>query len=120
MGDPVSPSSKFTGMESINEQSPFQVDASGKLTLKQPISHTDHPNITFTIVAVDNGIPSLNDTATVFINVIDQNTHRPEFVQDFYNVEERADAQVGDTVTTIMAIDLDLGIVGVMFNTFHS
>ena len=87
----------------------FQVDGNGSITLKQPISHTDHPNMTFTIVAVDNGIPSLNDTATVFIDVMDQNTHRPEFVQDFYNVEERSDARVGDTVVTVTAIDLDLG-----------
>ena len=78
------------------------------MTLKQPISHADYPNITFTIVAIDNGLPSLNDTATIFIDVIDHNTHRPEFVDGFYNVEQRADARVGDTVLTIRAEDLDL------------
>ena len=46
----------------------------------------------------------------MFIDVIDENTHRPQFVQDFYNVELRSDALAGDVVVKVSAEDLDLGM----------
>ena len=88
----------------------LQVDSvHGTISLKQTINYTEFPNMTFTVLAQDGGDPPLTDTATVFIQVLEINTHRPRFTPDFHNLEIRADAEPGTRVLTLIATDLDSG-----------
>ena len=80
------------------------------LLLKQPISFNDYQNITFTLLVSDRGDPRLNSTAMVYIDVIDENNHPPEYNQEFYDLEERHDAPVGHLVGTLETTDLDSGM----------
>ena len=65
--------------------------------------------MTFTLLVSDRGDPRLNTTAEVFVEVIDENNHPPEMVQDFYDTESRHDLPVGSIVETVSSYDLDSG-----------
>jgi hypothetical protein len=81
----------------------------GNLSLKQPINHTEYPTATFTVVARDGGSPPLEDRATVEIDVIECNAHRPQFAPSFYDMELRADVDVGTSLFTLRSWDPDSG-----------
>ncbi|KAK2148147.1 hypothetical protein LSH36_512g01009 [Paralvinella palmiformis] len=85
----------------------FQVDQTGHITNKQPIPGHIYQNITFTVVATDGGEPSLNDTATVFVEIQEANTNEPYFDPDFYSLDLRSDTRIGTNVHTIPAADKD-------------
>ena len=77
--------------------------------MKQPISYVDYPNITFTLVVFDHGIPSLNSTSVVYVEVLDENNHPPEFVQEYYNLETRTDLEDRSEVARVEVYDPDTG-----------
>ncbi|XP_014745788.1 PREDICTED: protocadherin-23 [Sturnus vulgaris] len=71
-------------VESEEDIGYFQIDAvSGELRTTQPLSHAERSNYRMIITAKDQGIPSLQGSATVYIQVIPLPNGRSGFSQDF-------------------------------------
>ncbi|XP_077992054.1 cadherin EGF LAG seven-pass G-type receptor 2-like [Glandiceps talaboti] len=96
---------------SINPVNPyFDIDpVTGEVTVKQLVNRaTVGEFVTFTVVATDNGSPSLQDTSTVTITLIDINDNAPSFSKSFWNWEIRYDADIATYVNSVTATDPDV------------
>uniref|UniRef100_G3Q5I8 Cadherin EGF LAG seven-pass G-type receptor 1a n=1 Tax=Gasterosteus aculeatus aculeatus TaxID=481459 RepID=G3Q5I8_GASAC len=78
----------------------------GLVTLALPLDYKQERQYVLTVTASDG---TLYDTAQVFINVTDANTHRPVFQSANYQVMLCEEKPVGATVVMIIATDEDTG-----------
>ncbi|XP_073724829.1 cadherin EGF LAG seven-pass G-type receptor 1 [Misgurnus anguillicaudatus] len=78
----------------------------GLITLALPLDYKQERQYVLTITASDG---TRHDTAQVYINVSDANTHRPVFQSANYQVSVSEDRPVGSTVVVISATDEDTG-----------
>ncbi|XP_036373685.1 cadherin EGF LAG seven-pass G-type receptor 1-like [Megalops cyprinoides] len=78
----------------------------GLITLALPLDYKQERQYVLTVTASDG---TRYDTAQVFINVTDANTHRPVFQSANYQVMISEDKPVGSTVVVISATDEDTG-----------
>ncbi|AWP02840.1 putative cadherin EGF LAG seven-pass G-type receptor 2 [Scophthalmus maximus] len=78
----------------------------GLITLALPLDYKLERQYVLTVTASDG---TLFDTAKVFVNVTDANTHRPVFQSSHYTVNINEDRPVGTTVVVISATDEDTG-----------
>ncbi|XP_056311409.1 cadherin EGF LAG seven-pass G-type receptor 1 isoform X2 [Danio aesculapii] len=78
----------------------------GLITLALPLDYKQERQYVLTITASDG---TRFDTAQVFINVTDANTHRPVFQNANYHQIFSEDQPIGSTVVVISATDEDTG-----------
>ncbi|EMP25868.1 Cadherin EGF LAG seven-pass G-type receptor 2 [Chelonia mydas] len=78
----------------------------GLITLALPLDYKLERQYLLTVTASDG---TRLDTAQVFVNVTDANTHRPVFQSSHYTVNINEDRPVGTTVVLISATDEDTG-----------
>nr|XP_048682562.1 cadherin EGF LAG seven-pass G-type receptor 2 isoform X1 [Caretta caretta] len=78
----------------------------GLITLALPLDYKLERQYLLTVTASDG---TRLDTARVFVNVTDANTHRPVFQSSHYTVNINEDRPVGTTVVLISATDEDTG-----------
>uniref|UniRef100_A0A3P9M048 Cadherin EGF LAG seven-pass G-type receptor 2 n=1 Tax=Oryzias latipes TaxID=8090 RepID=A0A3P9M048_ORYLA len=78
----------------------------GLITLALPLDYKLERQYVLTVTASDG---TLFDTAQVFVNVTDANTHRPVFQSSHYTVNINEDRPLGTTVVVISATDEDIG-----------
>uniref|UniRef100_A0A3Q2DJZ9 Cadherin EGF LAG seven-pass G-type receptor 2 n=1 Tax=Cyprinodon variegatus TaxID=28743 RepID=A0A3Q2DJZ9_CYPVA len=78
----------------------------GLITLALPLDYKLERQYMLTVTASDG---TRFDTANVFVNVTDANTHRPVFQSSHYTVNINEDRPVGTTVVVISATDEDTG-----------
>lgn len=78
----------------------------GLITLALPLDYKLERQYVLTVTASDG---TRFDTAKVFVNVTDANTHRPVFQSSHYTVNINEDRPVGTTVVVISATDDDIG-----------
>uniref|UniRef100_A0A8D0H436 Cadherin EGF LAG seven-pass G-type receptor 2 n=1 Tax=Sphenodon punctatus TaxID=8508 RepID=A0A8D0H436_SPHPU len=78
----------------------------GLITLALPLDYKLERQYLLTIAASDG---TRLDTAQVFVNVTDANTHRPVFQSSHYTVNINEDRPMGTTVVIISATDEDTG-----------
>lgn len=62
-----------------------------------------------TVFANDNGLPAATASASVLVNVLDDNDNDPHFEMDFYSYELLENLPPGTLVGNVSAYDLDLG-----------
>ncbi|KAF7228987.1 transcript variant X3 [Nothobranchius furzeri] len=78
----------------------------GLITLALPLDYKQERQFVLTVTASDG---TRSDTAQVFINVTDANTHRPVFQSANYQVTLSEENPVGSPVVVISATDEDTG-----------
>ncbi|XP_060713609.1 cadherin EGF LAG seven-pass G-type receptor 2 isoform X1 [Tachysurus vachellii] len=78
----------------------------GLITLALPLDYKLERQYVLSVTASDG---TRFDTAKVYINVTDANTHRPVFQSSHYTVNINEDRPVGTTVVVISATDEDTG-----------
>ncbi|KAM3877775.1 cadherin EGF LAG seven-pass G-type receptor 2 [Diretmus argenteus] len=78
----------------------------GLITLALPLDYKLERQYVLSVTASDG---TRLDTAKVFVNVTDANTHRPVFQSSHYTVNINEDRPVGTTVVVISATDEDTG-----------
>ncbi|KAL4656773.1 cadherin EGF LAG seven-pass G-type receptor 1-like [Arapaima gigas] len=78
----------------------------GLITLALPLDYKQERQYVLTVTASDG---TRSDTAQVFVNVTDANTHRPVFQSASYQALISEDRPVGSTVVVICATDEDTG-----------
>lgn len=79
----------------------------GLISVAQPLDYRLDKRFVLTVTATDAG--GRSDTATVYVNVTDANTHRPMFEKTPYTASISEDAPVGTTVLVVEASDGDVG-----------
>ena len=78
-------------------------NAQGVLSIAAPLDYQQEKRFLLTISATDSG--GRFDTATVYVNVSDANTHPPTFENAPYSQSVFEDAPVGTTVLVVAATD---------------
>uniref|UniRef100_A0A3P9H6T8 Cadherin EGF LAG seven-pass G-type receptor 1a n=1 Tax=Oryzias latipes TaxID=8090 RepID=A0A3P9H6T8_ORYLA len=78
----------------------------GLITLALPLDYKQERQYVLTVTASDG---TRYDTAQVFINITDANTHRPVFQTSNYQVILGEEKPIGSTVVEIIATDEDTG-----------
>ncbi|CAG0879787.1 unnamed protein product [Cyprideis torosa] len=79
----------------------------GLMSVALPLDYKQESRFVITVRATDFG--GRFDTATVYINVTDANTHAPTFVGAPYTASVWEDAPVGSLVVVVSATDADVG-----------
>ena len=93
-----------------NERGRFSVglrNGKGLIALTQPLDFKLERRYVLKVSATDSG--GRSDSATVYINITDANTHPPVFEGAPYSVYVLEDAPPGTVVLTVSASDLDSG-----------
>lgn len=93
-----------------NEHKKFKIDPkTGVIAIAEMLDYERAKDYFLTIQATDGGTPPLSNRANVNITVIDSNDNSPVFNQVSYSARIREDAQIGDRIIQVTAIDLDSG-----------
>ncbi|XP_055371961.1 fat-like cadherin-related tumor suppressor homolog [Condylostylus longicornis] len=91
-----------------NHSEYFHMDSNeGIIYLKKPLDHETRSLHHFTVVATDQGVPSLSSTAHVWVTVADMNDNAPKFDQVSYSCVLSEHAKRGQFVTIVKASDPD-------------
>ena len=93
--------------------------STGNIFLLRNIDREVYQSFTLTVIARDNGIPSLWNQARVQINIEDVNDNMPVFSPLFYNAEVSSVNLCDAVVTTVTASDPDLGRNAVINYSFQ-
>ena len=78
------------------------VNASGVIRVAEPLDHELSREYFLTLMAKDNGISPLSNTAIVNINITDVNDNAPQFGQLTYSTTIREDAEEGTQLIHVM------------------
>ncbi|EDV25061.1 uncharacterized protein TRIADDRAFT_25152, partial [Trichoplax adhaerens] len=81
----------------------------GELSTTKSLNRERIAQYQLTVMAKDNGSPSLNSTTKVTVIVTDQNDHDPKFNQTRYSASIAESVAINTTVTTVYATDADSG-----------
>ncbi|XP_056011143.1 protocadherin Fat 1-like isoform X5 [Ostrea edulis] len=89
----------------------FSIDPeSGIIKLMTPVDREKISQYTLNIYAYDQGIPSLTSTATLTIEIQDENDNPPEFVLSQYSAAVPENSTVGTEVIKVLATSKDIGL----------
>ncbi|XP_061184166.1 protocadherin Fat 1-like isoform X2 [Saccostrea echinata] len=89
----------------------FSIDSqSGIIQLIKPVDREQISLYKLNIFAYDQGIPSLTTTATLTIEIQDENDNPPEFVLSQYSAAVPENATVGTEVVKVLATSKDIGL----------
>jgi len=92
-----------------NSSALFHVEPDeGVIYLKRSLDAETQAVHHLTIVAMDQGLPSLSSTAHVWVTVLDMNDNSPKFEQPSYACQLSKEALRGQFVTVISASDADV------------
>ncbi|KAG1680499.1 Protocadherin-like wing polarity protein stan [Nymphon striatum] len=108
--DPDQNSRIFYQITKGNDRGKFNVisqNKKGLLSLALPLDYKQEKHYVITVTATDSG--GRYDTAIVYLNVTDANTHRPIFVQTPYSASIAEDVLEGSPVLVVEATDGDVG-----------
>ncbi|XP_072352995.1 protocadherin Fat 1a isoform X3 [Scyliorhinus torazame] len=91
-----------------NEHGKFSIDAdTGAIFVLKNLDFETSHEYYLTVEVTDGGTPSLNDVATVNINVTDINDNTPKFSHNVYMAVISEDTPLGQLVVTVVADDSD-------------
>ena len=93
---------------SIDQQDQFSIDEStGRITVSQLLDFELQETYTVSVYASDNGLPSLNTSALVRIQLTDANDNAPIFSASSYNASIPENTPTSTTFLVVSATDLD-------------
>ena len=125
----------------------FNIESSGKITVKTVIDREKFSEFEFSVVASDNGTIPNSQTATVIVSIQDVNDNKPYFDVDYYNWEIPFDVDstcplyigtvhatdaddgsngevryffVANSYPAVFRLDPDLGKYTIYYNMFYS
>ncbi|GAB1604332.1 putative protocadherin beta-18, partial [Argonauta hians] len=89
---------------------PFKISNFGFISTLQPLDHEKRNSYKFQVLIKDNGVPSLNNTANVIVEVMDKNDNAPYFTFPSVNpfsLDVHYQPQSNNDVTVLRASDRD-------------
>uniref|UniRef100_A0A8D3BXV6 Protocadherin 2 alpha b 9 n=1 Tax=Scophthalmus maximus TaxID=52904 RepID=A0A8D3BXV6_SCOMX len=100
-------------IQSIGDES-----VSAELVLQKALDRETQDVIELTLTAIDGGKPPKTGTLQIKVNVLDVNDNSPVFSKPLYKVQVVENANVGTTLLTLTATDLDDGVNGQLVYSF--
>lgn len=92
----------------ILESEYFQINnGTGIVQIKKQIDYEKTKEVNFTVLAFDTGIPQLNTSAFVKVNIVNLNDNEPVFTLKQYNVSIDENSPNGTFVVAVRATDKD-------------
>ncbi|XP_034545017.1 protocadherin alpha-8-like isoform X7 [Notolabrus celidotus] len=92
-------------IQGIGDQS-----VSAELVLQKALDREKQAVIELTLTAIDGGKPHKTGTLQIKVNVLDVNDNPPLFSKSLYKVQVVENANIGTTLLTLTATDLDDGV----------
>ncbi|XP_072288392.1 uncharacterized protein [Eucyclogobius newberryi] len=83
-----------------------------ELVLQKMLDREKQSNIRLTFTAIDGGTPAKSGTTVIIINVLDVNDNAPVFSKNLYKASIAENVQIGTSIITVNATDLDDGVNG--------
>lgn len=80
---------------------------SGQISTNAVLDHETVEKLTFHVLAVDGGQPSMTSTATVVLSITDMNDNSPTFPRDTYAFATYENQPVGTEIGSVLAEDVD-------------
>ncbi|CAG4999572.1 unnamed protein product [Parnassius apollo] len=100
---------KIISENNTNEEHFNVQPTTGWIYLAKPLDRETTSRHRMTVIATDNGIPSLSASASLIVNVIDANDNDPVFTKALYEFQVEENHEIGAFVGKISATDADLG-----------
>ncbi|XP_049324644.1 protocadherin alpha-13 isoform X10 [Astyanax mexicanus] len=93
--------------------SPFRLQSSYKnsysLVVNEPLDREQVSQYNITVIASDEGSPSLSSTAVIAVHISDVNDNSPVFQAPVINISVKENSPVGGLLATLTAHDSDIG-----------
>ncbi|XP_055080803.1 protocadherin alpha-8-like [Periophthalmus magnuspinnatus] len=89
-----------------------------ELILQKTLDREKQSVIRLTLTAVDGGTSAKSGTTAIIINVLDVNDNAPVFSQNLYKATVHENVQLGTSIITVNATDVDEGINGEIVYSF--
>ncbi|XP_054890854.1 protocadherin alpha-3-like isoform X3 [Poeciliopsis prolifica] len=103
---------------SLDIQSAGDQSVSAELILQKALDREKEPVIELILTAVDGGKPPKSGSLQIKVNVLDVNDNSPVFSKPLYKIHVTENANVGTTLLTLSASDLDEGVNGQVVYSF--
>ncbi|XP_030224460.1 protocadherin alpha-2-like [Gadus morhua] len=103
---------------SLDVQSSGDGSLSAELVLHKSLDREKQAVITLTLTAVDGGKPPRSGTLQITVNVMDVNDNTPVFSQSLFKAQIVENAEIGATLLTLSATDLDDGVNSELLYSF--
>ncbi|XP_070819185.1 protocadherin alpha-8-like isoform X11 [Chaetodon trifascialis] len=103
---------------SLDIQSTGDQSVSAELVLQKALDREKQAAIDLTLTAIDGGKPPKTGTLQIKVNVLDVNDNSPSFSKSLYKVQVVENVDVGTTLLTLTATDLDDGVNGELVYSF--
>ncbi|XP_019730263.1 protocadherin alpha-4-like [Hippocampus comes] len=94
--------------------------ATPELVLQRLLDREKQAVITLTLTAIDGGTPPKSGTLTIIVNVLDSNDNTPVFSQTLYKASVYENIEIGTSIITLNATDLDAGQNGKVLYSFNT
>ncbi|XP_032411732.1 protocadherin gamma-C3-like [Xiphophorus hellerii] len=95
---------------SLDIQSAGDQSVSAELILQKALDREKEPVIELILTAVDGGKPAKAGALQIKVNVLDVNDNSPVFSKNLYKIQVTENANMGTTLLTLSATDLDEGV----------
>nr|XP_061793164.1 protocadherin alpha-4-like [Nerophis lumbriciformis] len=89
-----------------------------ELVLQSLLDREKQAVITLILTAIDGGTPAKSGTMTIVVNILDINDNAPVFSQNLYKCSVYENIEIGTSIITLNATDLDAGEHGLVFYSF--
>uniref|UniRef100_A0A3B4UYU7 Protocadherin 2 alpha b 9 n=1 Tax=Seriola dumerili TaxID=41447 RepID=A0A3B4UYU7_SERDU len=103
---------------SLDIQNTGDQSVSAELVLQKPLDREKQDVIELTLTAIDGGKPPKTGTLQIKVNVLDVNDNSPVFSKPLYKVQVVENTNIGTTLLTLNATDLDKGVNGELVYSF--
>ncbi|XP_043982192.1 protocadherin alpha-5-like isoform X14 [Gambusia affinis] len=94
------------------DSTPFKLNSNYKsyysLVVDGPLDREADATYNLTIVANDDGVPSLSSTTVINVQISDVNDNAPHFLESVINIYVKENSPVGASIFTISAVDPDI------------
>nr|XP_061793015.1 protocadherin alpha-8-like [Nerophis lumbriciformis] len=91
-----------------------------ELVLQKILDREKQAVVTLILTAIDGGTPAKSGSMTIVVNVLDNNDNAPVFSQSLYKARVHENIEIGTSIITLNATDLDEGQHGHVFYSFSA
>ncbi|XP_023184834.1 protocadherin alpha-10-like [Xiphophorus maculatus] len=89
-----------------------------EIVLQKALDREKQAVIQLILIAFDGGTPAKSGSAIITVNVLDNNDNAPVFTQNLYKARVYENAEIGTSIITLNATDLDAGQNGEVVYSF--
>uniref|UniRef100_A0A3B5KU07 Cadherin domain-containing protein n=1 Tax=Xiphophorus couchianus TaxID=32473 RepID=A0A3B5KU07_9TELE len=89
-----------------------------EIVLQKALDREKQAVIQLILIAFDGGTPAKSGSVIITVNVLDNNDNAPVFTQNLYKARVYENAEIGTSIITVNATDLDAGQNGEVVYSF--